>query len=93
MTFSQGEINAILRDEADMNTVLPRDYCSTIHPTLRNNYHNVKSALVFAPGRYTSEFAVRIANLRPAEFSNRKDYWPSRFGEHENFLKLVKNQP
>ena len=91
MTFSQGEINAILRDEADMNTVLPRDYCSTIHPTLRNNYHNVKSALVFAPGRYTSEFAVRIANLRPAEFSNRKDYWPSRFGEHENFLKLVKS--
>ena len=91
MTFSQGEINAIIRDDADMNTVLPRDYCSTIHPTLRNNYHNVKSALVFAPGRYTSEFAVRIANLRPAEYAARKDYWPSKFEEHENFLKLVKS--
>ena len=91
MTFSQGEINAIMRDENDMNTVLSRDYCSTIHPTLRNNYHNVKSALVFAPGRYTSEFAVRIANLRPAEFALRKDFWPSNFETHTNFLRLVKS--
>ena len=91
MTFSEGQINAIMRDEANVNIVLPRDYCSTIHPTLRNNYHNVKSALVFAPGRYTSEFAVRIANLRPAEFAARKDYWPSKFEEHKNFLRLVKS--
>ena len=91
MTFSEGQINAIMRDETNVNTVLPRDYSSTIHPTLRNNYHNVKSALVLAPGRYTSEFAVRIANLRPSQFSARKDYWPSKFGEHENFLRLVKS--
>ena len=91
MTFSEGEINAILREEQDMQTVLPRDYSATIRPTLEHNYHNVKSSLVTAPGRFCSEIAIRIANLRPTEYAGNVDYWCSKFGDHPNFLRLLKS--
>ena len=91
MTFSSGEINAILRDELQMDTVLPRDYSDEIVPTLRNNYHNVRSSITTAPNRFCSEFQVRLANLRPTQYANNRNYWPEKIGDHYNFVKLVKS--
>ena len=91
MTFSEGEINAIMRDDQDVEIVLPRDYSDTIRPTLQHNYHNVKSSLIFAPGRYCNEIAIRIANLRPEEYAQNHDYYPSKFQQHPNFLRLLKS--
>ena len=91
MTFSEGEINAIIRDDSEVETVLPRDYSDILHDTLRNNYHNIKTSITMAPNRITSEFQVRLSNLRPLEYMDSHNYWPSRLGDNFNFVRLVKS--
>ena len=91
MTFSEGEINAIIRDDSEVETVLPRDYSPILHDTLRNNYHNIKTSITMAPNRITSEFQVRLSNLRSLEHAESRNYWPSRIGDNLNFVRLVKS--
>ena len=91
MTFSEGEINAIIRDDSEVETVLPRDYSTIIHDTLRNNYHNVKTSITMAPNKITSEFQVRLANLRPDNFMGHRNYWPSRIDDSPNLVRMVKS--
>ena len=91
MTFTESEINAIVRDDQDMETVLPRDYSPIIHDALRNNYHNARTRLIMAPGRYCSEIQVRLANMRPVQYDSYRNYWPSLLGENLNFVQFVKS--
>ena len=91
MTFTESEINAIVRNDLDVDALLPRDYSEIIHDTLRNNWHNAKTSIVTAPGRYCSEIQVRLANLRSAQHASYRNYWPSLIGENLNFIRFVKS--
>ena len=91
MAFSEGEINAIIRDDSEMETVIPRDYSPILHDTLRNNYHNIRTSITMSHTRITSEFQVRLSNLRPVEYADSRNYYPSRLGDHPNFVRLVKS--
>ena len=91
MTFTETQINAIVRDDLDVENVLQRDYSPIIHDALRNNYHNARTRLIMAPGRYCSEIQIRMANMRPAQYASNRNYYPSLIGDNLNFVRFLRS--